>query len=767
VAGVRVFVSHAGPDVGWAQWVAWQLQDAGHEVELDVWHWGAGDNFVLRMSTAIEACDRMVAIWSRAYFDPDRFTTDEWSAIVAARGRTVPLRIEQVTPPVLLRPLIYRDLFGIDETRARAVLAEAVGGPAGPGGPVAFPGTAPNGPAGSGGVRWPGSLPAVWNVPARAVAFTGRDQMLLELAQRLDRGGPVVVQALHGWGGVGKTALATEYAHRFANSYQLVWWIDAEQPQLIGEQLAALAIDAGWVANDTATPEAVTAVRRHCRSSGGWLLVFDNATTPTDLHEWLPQGGGHVIVTSRWPNWGQVATPMPVDVFARAESITLLQRLAPTLTPDLADQISQALGDLPLALTQAGGVLAETGISGRAYLQELDRHATQILDHGQPAGYPHTLAAAIGIAVDRVAAQDPAAVQLLHICATLAPEPVPLDLLLTAESAHLLPEPLATVAGSSFAVGQCVARLGRYGLVKPDPGGPILHRLTQAIIRDQTDPDTHTLAQQLLTTAQPQNPIDPVWWPTWARLLPHLLHLNPATTTNPQLRNMAAAAAWYLFARGDLTAAHTVADQLHHAWHATLGADHPATLSIANTLATIHRERGNYQRAYELDHDSLTRQRRLHGNDHPDTLNSAGNLANHLHLLGRVEEALALNQDTLDRMRRALGEDHPHTLNSANSLANDLRALGRVQEALALNQDTLDRKRRVLGEDHPATLGSASNLAVDLRAVGRVDEALALDQDTLTRRRRVLGEDHPDTLDSANSLANDLRALLPSVDRLS
>jgi hypothetical protein len=172
VAGVRVFVSHAGPDVGWAQWVAWRLHYAGHEVELDVWDWGAGDNFVLRMSNAIDRCEVMVAIWSRAYFDQDRFTTGEWSAIIAGQGKTVPLRVDQVIPPALLRSLIYRDLFGIDEARARAVLAEAIEGPPGPGGPVDFPGTGPSpvnsggAPVDSGEVRWPETLPSVWNVPA-------------------------------------------------------------------------------------------------------------------------------------------------------------------------------------------------------------------------------------------------------------------------------------------------------------------------------------------------------------------------------------------------------------------------------------------------------------------------------------------------------------------------------------------------------------------------------------------------------------------------
>jgi predicted ATPase len=57
-------------------------------------------------------------------------------------------------------------------------------------------------------------------------------------------------RALYGLGGVGKTQLALEYAHRFAADYDLVWWIDAKQLVLIPEQLAALAARLGLPAVD-------------------------------------------------------------------------------------------------------------------------------------------------------------------------------------------------------------------------------------------------------------------------------------------------------------------------------------------------------------------------------------------------------------------------------------------------------------------------------------------------------------------------------------
>ena len=94
-------------------------------------------------------------------------------------------------------------------------------------------------------MRLPGTLPRVWNVPARNPGFVGRGALLATLRVRLLSGDRAVVQALRGMGGVGKTQLAIEYAHQFAGEYDLAWWIGAEQPGLILDQIAALAVTSG------------------------------------------------------------------------------------------------------------------------------------------------------------------------------------------------------------------------------------------------------------------------------------------------------------------------------------------------------------------------------------------------------------------------------------------------------------------------------------------------------------------------------------------
>src|SRR4030095_8880395 len=76
-----------------------------------------------------------------------------------------------------------------------------------------------------------------------------------------------------------------------------------------------------------------------------WLLVFDNAEDPRGLREFLPDGPGQVLITSRNPAWRGTADVVGVREFTRTESITLLRRLAADLTEVEADRVADAVGD--------------------------------------------------------------------------------------------------------------------------------------------------------------------------------------------------------------------------------------------------------------------------------------------------------------------------------------------------------------------------------------------------------------------------------------
>ena len=157
-------------------------------------------------------------------------------------------------------------------------------------------------------------------------------------------------------------------------------------------------------------------------------MIYDNAEQPGVLAPFLPGGPGHVVITSRHPDWRELAAPVPVDVFDLGESISLLRGWLPHLGEVDAGRIAAAVGNLPLAVSQAAAYLQDTGLDAESYLRLLNDRTGAILSFGTPSTYPASLAAGLQLAFDQLAADSPAALALLRLAAWWAPEPIPFTL---------------------------------------------------------------------------------------------------------------------------------------------------------------------------------------------------------------------------------------------------------------------------------------------------------------------------------------------------
>jgi hypothetical protein len=610
----------------------------------------------------------------------------------------------------------------------------------------------------------PGTERRLWTIPARIAEFTGRAEVLAALRS----GSPAVVHAVTGMGGVGKSTTAIEYAHRHHDGFDIAWWVPAEDPELIPDRLAELAGALGLTGAADPARDGVAALLGELGRRDRWLLVFDNAEDPRALTRFLPAGAGQVVVTSRNPNWRGVAERIDVAEFARDESVALLRALAPELSAADADRVADAVGDLPLALDQAGSLLADTALGVDGYLRLLAVRAQDLFDHDPGGVYPVSLAASWAVAFDRLAADDPAALDLLTLVAWCGPEPVPLTLL--TDHPDELTEPLRSAVADPLALARCTGILGRRGLATVRPHSVHLHRVPGALLRARTgtggpaDGGWPAAVVHLLHAALPLDVWNnPANWPPWKLLLPHVL---AATDTDRSLDRVAHQIQWlldgaatYLQTRGEPRAGLPLFQRTYALYRARLGDDDPNTLRSASYLAISLRAVGEHHQARTLNEDTLTRYRRILGDDHPNTLEAANGLANTLSALGEHHQARTLHEDTLTGRRRILGDSHPDTLSSANNLALEVHALGEYDNARSLLADTLTRFRRILGDDHPDTLTTANGLANALSALGEHHQARTLNEDTLTRYRRILGDDHPNSLMSANSLANSLHTL--------
>ncbi|TCB93390.1 toll/interleukin-1 receptor domain-containing protein [Micromonospora zingiberis] len=754
-SGEKLFISYAGPDRPWAEWVAWHLEQAGYTVELDLWDWAAGDNAVVRMSQALDRADRVVALFSEDYFEHQRFTTDEWTAIMSGRdrhGRLIPLRLADVTAPPVLRPLVTPSLAGLSADDAHRVLLNAVRGT------PPRPATAPDFPGGQvprqrpaeEAPRLPGAhQPTLWRVPHRNAAFVGRDRDIDAVRRRLRPGQPVVVQSTFRLGGVGKTQVAAEYAHRFAAQYDLVAWLDAEQPHLVPAQLTALATDLGLV-TEHGEAAALPALRRHLQQPMRWLLVFDNAETTEAVQPWLPAGFGHVLVTSRSDNWPEYAD-VTLELLTRRESVTLLRSRVTDLAPDQADAVADKLGDLPLALTQAATTLRS--MPAQFYLELLDTDADELLDADLPPSYPRSLAAALRLSINGLADHGEA-LHLLRLCCVMAPEPIPMSLLTAAPTA--VAEPLGPVLASPMRLYRTAQRLGE--LVRLWQRGIQVHRLVQTLVLSQLDSaqrdELRRQASVLVAASHPGDPASATHWPAWSQLMPHLLAMKIGDSDHTALRDTACDALLYLLYSGDTNAGIRLAKRLYEQWRQTLGPDDRHTLAAAAELAHAYHKQGLDREALALTEDTLDRRQRTLGPDAPATLRSANDHVVVLASLGRLSESRDKLVDVLARRTAVLGGDHPDTLTTRNNLANWIGEAGNHRTAITSYEQLLTDRLRVLGPDHPYTLATRNNLASWIGEAGDHRTAITSYERLLTDQIRVLGPDHPDTLTTRSNLAN-------------
>ena len=760
-----VYLSYAAEDQMWAQWIAGVLAEHGIRVVSQTGVPGADSGTKEDVEFGVVSAGRTIAIMSAAYLrSPQaRRLWDAISAIdpVGTARRLITVRVGEVPLERQFSNPTMIDFTHRDAAQATEELLKAFGSPA----KVTDPALLPTAPL----PRYPRTIPAVWKMQPRNSVFTGRAEVLEQLhAQLLGSGKAVVMPvALHGLGGVGKTAVAIEYAHRYMADYDVIWWVPAENRNLINPSLGELAERMGIKAGSE-YGEAAAAAREALRVGKPferWLLIFDNAEEPDDLAEHFPGGPGHVIVTSRNPAWASVAEPVDVNVFSRQESVEHLQRMVDELSAEEADQVAEELGDLPLAIEQAGAWLKATGMAAADYVALLEDQLALSVDPNQTLDLPRLVFATWRVSFDRLRGQSPAAAKLLELCSFFAPDPISMTLLNGDEMLEALRQVDSKVRDRGV-LARLIRETARYSLAKVDRGSNAIsmHRLVQAAIRSQLDAeqanDTVHEAHKVLVGARPRqgDTDDPENWHRYDKIWPHLETSGAWNCDEVDTRQLLIERVRYLWKRGDFQEALRSGRELEKKWQEKLEPDeYWQLLYLRSHIANVLRSQGKFQEAFDLDSAVYAEQREILGETDPQSLQTARSLGGDLRGLGDFRRAKELDELTYEQLKDAFGVDDPATLNGANNLAEDLRLMGDYFRARDLDTDTLYHRKRVLkNQDHPYTLHSAANLARDLRDAGDYAQSVELLRDVYARYRAV-GEDLVETLRTAKSLAVSLR----------
>ena len=587
---------------------------------------------------------------------------------------------------------------------------------------------------------------------------------------------------LVGMRGCGKSQLASDLAQWCEKQkWHLVAWINATSKEQVRSGLIELADRLGIETQGRNEESIIEQCFSHLESGepSDRLIVFDNVEDINHLTKLVPRGDGlRVVVTTTnehgWKN--QSWDSIKVGVFSREDSIKCLLQITDSEDREAADAVAQKLGDLPLAIVQAGATACEEDLTLKQYISRLEHYSSSIvikrvLGDDYTADVSSALFMAVNVALDKLGGDErEVARRQLGGLAVLAQSGVPtrwIDPLSPDAYSSDLEENVPDIADKN--AHSALTELVNMSVVQQSVNKNVtmLHRLQAHVLRENWGKEKTATCEEAFDAA-----VEILGRTKYEQLPSNATDARRRETSDLITQLSAIAIQDYsrlLFereqVRGYLNCAFEYADYLGLVYEAleldvavavvedVLSPDDPDTLAVRNSLACTYDSVGRLAEAIDALEKLLPDCQRVLGTDNPDTLSVRNNLAGAYKSAGRFGEAIDALEKLLPDCQRVLGTDNPDTLSVRNNLAVAYKSAGRFGESVELFEQVLAEYERVLGADHPDTLPVRDNLAGAYYSVGRLAEAIDAWEELLLDCQRVLGTDNPDTLTVRNNLA--------------
>jgi len=622
----------------------------------------------------------------------------------------------------------------------------------------------------------PATSSPLWHVPYRRNPFfTGRDEVLQLLHNALHRHSVTALiqsAAISGLGGIGKTQTAIEYAYRYRDCYQAVFWLKADSSEVLIADMLTLA---EWLElperQQQDQQRIVEAVKHWLNTHHDWLLLLDNVEDPTTLHDLLPSmPGGSILLTTRSQVIGTLAERIDLEQMEPEEGALFLLRRARLIARDAcieeispavrgaAQEISHLLGGLPLALDQAGAYIEETGCSLEHYLtcyqtrqaMLLKRRGTDRVDH------PMSVATTFSLALEQVEHVNPAAADLLRLYSFLHPDAIPEEIIST--GAFEPSSPLQPLANDLLALDAAITTLRRFSLVRrrADTKTLAIHRLVQAVVKDVMDEDTQRLwaecAVRLVNRIFPDLGPMPVYEETSAWLRSQ--HYYPQAQvcmelierwnmTSPEAIRLFAQAGNYFYKLARYSQAEELFRKVLAIRERVVGAEHPDVAESLSDLAIFSSYRGNYAQTELLYQRSLAIFEKTLGPEHPTVAKVLQFLATHYHHRGKYAQVGPLYQRALAILKKTLGAEHAEVAENLNDLARLYVLEGKYAQAEPLYQQSLFLYEKIWGLEHFELAITIHNMAELYRYQRRYSEAELWYRRALSLWEQEGSQEHP------------------------
>ena len=591
----------------------------------------------------------------------------------------------------------------------------------------------------------------IFVAPPRHANIVGRSGELAKIAEKLKPRHPDGLSeaelpqkplariAIHGQSGVGKSSLATEYVHLFAEHYSDIYWCQAETETQLLESLGRLAVEARAVSNrlDNLNDAAREALR-YCSEQTSFLLIYDNVRSPEIIAEYLPFGNSFVLITSTFADWPAWADTIPLEVLPGDDAAKLLQERARRSDQNGAEILAKTLGYLPLALDHAAAYCLQTLTQFTVYSDTV-----KLLLEDVPRGvnYPRSVFATVNIAMNTAMEHCGSAQEVMEILAFCSQEPVPLDLLRK-----------AVIDDQKFA--QAVCALSSISLIKggyssKDLESVIIHRLVQVVAQVIAERNgRQSLAvERLLSGLKQLYPTETdVYQETWvcaAQLTPHALSLGRFVGNHEQYSSLLKAVGTYFCVRA-------LYRQAEAAWEECLkidefhcGASTERTLLAVQDLSLARRSMGEPVRAWPLGLRAVIGLRELHGTKNLSTAAAESNFALVLSDLGQARAALPYIKSALDTFADLLDDNHPTTAKALSDFASLLQSVEMHWIAKPFIETALQRFAPSRSPDDVVVAHMKHNLAVSLRVEGDLSRSLITAKEVLVTLKKVRGPGDP------------------------
>ena len=474
---------------------------------------------------------------------------------------------------------------------------------------------------------------------------------------------------LVGMRGCGKSQLASDLAQWCEKQkWSLVAWINAVSREAVKNDLVELAGRLGIETQGRNEESIIEQCFSHLESGepSDRLIVFDNVKDINHLTKLVPRGDGLrvVVTTTNYCGWkNQSWESIKVGVFSREDSIKCLLRITDSKDLEAAGAVAQKLGDLPLAIAQAGATACAEDWTLKKYLVRLKRYSISIvIKPVQGDSYTEevykALLMAVDAALDKLGGDErEVARRQLGGLAVLAQSGVPtrwIDPLSTDVYSSDLEENVPDIADEN--AHSALTRLVKMSVVQQSADKTItmLHRLQAQVLREKWCEEKTAAHEEAFDAAVE------ILGRTKFEQLPS----NATDARRCEVRDLIAqlsaiAVQDYsrlLFereqVRGYLYSAFEYGQDLGIEYktvelevavavvEGVLGPDHPDTLGLRNNLALVYESVGRFGEAIELLEQVLDERKRLLGADHPDTLTTRSNLASVYYSVGRFGEAI-------------------------------------------------------------------------------------------------------------------------------